>query len=233
MAVKNNYCVYKHTTPSGKAYVGITKQLPRKRWKNGKGYDLCTAFARAIQKYGWSNIQHEIIANGLTEQEACELEKQCIAMYDSANPEHGYNLTHGGEHYEPNEEWRCRASEAHRLYYSNHPEAKTAISVCQKGRKARLETRQKMSESRKKYIAEHPETRELCRNTFLGKKRSVENCEKLRLANIQSVMCLETGETFESVERAALSVGVCRAALSNHLTGRSKSCGGRHFVYAT
>ena len=33
----NNYCVYKHTTPSGKIYIGITGQEPHKRFQNGKG----------------------------------------------------------------------------------------------------------------------------------------------------------------------------------------------------
>lgn len=32
------YTVYKHTTPSGKVYVGITKQKPEQRWDNGNGY---------------------------------------------------------------------------------------------------------------------------------------------------------------------------------------------------
>lgn len=32
------YTVYKHTTPSGKVYIGITKQKPWQRWNNGNGY---------------------------------------------------------------------------------------------------------------------------------------------------------------------------------------------------
>ena len=31
-----NYTVYKHISPSGKIYVGITKQKPEYRWNNGK-----------------------------------------------------------------------------------------------------------------------------------------------------------------------------------------------------
>lgn len=31
MACDNNYYVYKHTTPNGKVYVGITKQNPNRR----------------------------------------------------------------------------------------------------------------------------------------------------------------------------------------------------------
>lgn len=29
------YTVYKHTTPSGKVYIGITGQKPERRWQNG------------------------------------------------------------------------------------------------------------------------------------------------------------------------------------------------------
>ena len=33
--MKNNYCVYKHTSPSGKSYIGITNQRPERRWRGG------------------------------------------------------------------------------------------------------------------------------------------------------------------------------------------------------
>ena len=32
------YTVYKHTSPSGKVYIGITCRKPKYRWNNGKGY---------------------------------------------------------------------------------------------------------------------------------------------------------------------------------------------------
>ena len=52
----NNYCIYRHISPSGKVYIGQTCQDPNKRWLNGKGYKKSTIFNRAIEKYGWSNI---------------------------------------------------------------------------------------------------------------------------------------------------------------------------------
>lgn len=39
--MENNkkYCVYMHTSPSEKRYIGITSQSPEARWrKNGAGY---------------------------------------------------------------------------------------------------------------------------------------------------------------------------------------------------
>lgn len=32
----DNYTVYKHTSPIGKVYIGITKMNPIRRWSNGK-----------------------------------------------------------------------------------------------------------------------------------------------------------------------------------------------------
>ena len=60
-----NYCVYKHTSPSNKVYIGITSQEPERRWQNGYGYATQQLFWRAIQKYGWDNFKHEIIAEKL------------------------------------------------------------------------------------------------------------------------------------------------------------------------
>ena len=57
-----NYTVYKHISPNGKQYVGITKQDVVKRWANGEGYKNCTYFYNAIQKYGWENFQHIILS---------------------------------------------------------------------------------------------------------------------------------------------------------------------------
>lgn len=33
-----SYTVYKHTSPSGKVYIGITCRKPEYRWNHGKGY---------------------------------------------------------------------------------------------------------------------------------------------------------------------------------------------------
>ena len=95
----DNFTVYRHTTPSGKVYIGITRQNPIRRWRpDGSGYKENNHFWNAICSYGWDNITHEIIASGLTKDEACEMEIALIAEHDSMNPNKGYNGTIGGEH---------------------------------------------------------------------------------------------------------------------------------------
>ena len=91
------YTVYRHITPSNKVYIGITKQKPEQRWNNGNGYKNNKHFYRAILKYGWENIKHEIVENGLTKKQACAKEIELIAKYDSTNPDKGYNNSTGGE----------------------------------------------------------------------------------------------------------------------------------------
>lgn len=96
---KRNYCVYKHVSPNGKVYVGITSQSVNRRWRNnGAGYlqDTQKKFKNAIQKYGWDNFEHEIIEDNLESLElANEREIYWISFYDSYH--NGYNSTLGGD----------------------------------------------------------------------------------------------------------------------------------------
>ena len=92
----NNFCVYKHSAPNEKVYIGITGREPIERWRNGNGYVDQPKFYKAILKYGWENIKHEIIYSSLTMEEACEKEKELIKKYDSVK--NGYNCSTGGEY---------------------------------------------------------------------------------------------------------------------------------------
>ena len=88
------YCVYAHTNKiNGKKYIGITSQKPEARWGiNGSRYlyedsRAKSAFAIAIRKYGWENFSHEILFNGLTENEAKHKECELIKKYRTADKE--------------------------------------------------------------------------------------------------------------------------------------------------
>lgn len=97
MTNKKLFCVYKHTCPNGKVYIGITCQNPIKRWKGGSGYQNNKHFYSAILKYGWDNIKHEILLDSLAEQEAKDVEISLIAKHQSNDREFGYNNTCGGD----------------------------------------------------------------------------------------------------------------------------------------
>lgn len=89
------FYLYSHTTPSNKVYIGITSNIPEKRWKNGNGYKGYNSILyKAILKYGWDNIEHRIIAR-LSEESAKELEKAFISFYKRYD--RSLNITDGGE----------------------------------------------------------------------------------------------------------------------------------------
>lgn len=75
--LERNFCVYKHTFPDGKVYIGITGQDPTIRWSNGFGYQGQRVF-KYIVKYGWDNIKHEILYSDLTVLEAERIERKLI-----------------------------------------------------------------------------------------------------------------------------------------------------------
>lgn len=97
--------MYCHTSPSGKKYIGITsKEKPEYRWgKNGKRYldkkngeYQHPAMAHALLKYpNWDEWQHDILFQGLTKEDAEDIEKSLIKTYNTKNC--GYNCTDGGE----------------------------------------------------------------------------------------------------------------------------------------
>jgi hypothetical protein len=92
----NNYTVYKHIFPNGKIYIGITCRNPKIRWRNGNGYDTNIYMQNAIKKYGWKNVEHEILKTRLSKEEACDLECKLIEEYKSNIREFGYNIESGG-----------------------------------------------------------------------------------------------------------------------------------------
>lgn len=91
--MKDTYSVYVHIFPNSKTYVGLTKQNVEDRWNQGEGYKTQPVY-EAIMKFGWDNIEHIVIKDNLTKEEAQELEKSTIKEFDSIN--YGYNVSEGG-----------------------------------------------------------------------------------------------------------------------------------------
>jgi len=93
--------IYKHTSPSGKSYIGQTLGTLKRRWDSGHGYAPATIFGSAIKKYGWKNFEHVVLH--IVEAEDSEslvnelnaLEISEIVAHNSIHPD-GYNGTLGG-----------------------------------------------------------------------------------------------------------------------------------------
>jgi len=97
MEEEKKFIIYLHRCPNGKCYVGMTSQMVNQRWgKNGYKYKNNKDFYPDIEIYGWDNIEHIILEEGLSREDACESEKYNIKKYNCIYP-NGYNLSIGGD----------------------------------------------------------------------------------------------------------------------------------------
>lgn len=85
------YSIYMITSPSGRSYIGYTKDIP-KRWQSHK-YSR-HPIGSAIRKY-LDKMIYQVIAITDNKEHALLLEKYCIAKLGTKI--FGYNCTDGGE----------------------------------------------------------------------------------------------------------------------------------------
>lgn len=209
------YYVYMHIAPNNKKYIGITKQNPKSRWKNGYGYASSPHFYNAILKYGWDNIEHIILASNLSLENASEMEKELIAKYNLTNRENGYNECSGGEGtngYHHTEEFKEKLrnrpiSEKQKLSISN-----TVKKRWQEGVYNNREYNQ--TPWNKGLTKDDPRVAKYCRkvgefnHSEEAKKRMSESHKGKPAPNRKQVECVETGVIYNSAKEATNITGI-------------------------
>lgn len=251
MIIKNGpFKVYVHVNKTnGKMYVGVTKNKVEKRWKNGKGYIECVHFYRAIQKYGWDNFDHEIIADCLTEEEALHMEQMLIEKLNLQDDRFGYNIRYGGTNCSLSEETKAKIGAALRdVPHSEEvrkmqseikkgkklsPEHCAAIS---RGNKGRPRTEKEIKAARingEKMSGDNHWTRRLGIKEETKVKISNSMKEYLKLngqhegSGKKMVQCLETGVIYNSIEDAAKELCICRSQISEACVGIKRHTAGK------
>lgn len=209
---ENNFTVYIHTNKAnGKKYIGITRQDAQRRWRpDGTGYKNNPYFWHAIQKHGWDNFEHSIIAEHLTEEDACNLEIALIAQFQSNDLTHGYNIAEGGKYNVMPMATRERLSRerkgkycgADNPNYGNHKLA--GENNPNYGKHLPEETRRKISESRKGKGLKH----------FSEEHRRKISEHHGGGAEAKRVICIETKMIFESINDAARYMGCTKGIIS-------------------
>ena len=191
--------IYKITNKvNGKVYIGQTSQGIRKRWSQHCCAEGCPKLHRAILKYGKRNFSVQRIDVASDKEEANQKEMYWIEQYDSANHEHGYNLSLGGAFGNFNAETRERMSESHKgeknFFYGKHHSE---------------DARERMSKAKKGMYADgnHPRARK--------------------------VICVETGEIFDTIKEAAQKHGLSPQKISLVCIGTygRNTTGGLHWQY--
>lgn len=219
----DNYKVYMHICPNGKKYVGITRTSLKRRWgHNGYGYRWNPHFYRAINLYGWDNIEHKVLCEGLKKKEAEEMEIRLIKENKLTDKRYGYNIENGGN-----------APGTHSI------ETLKKMSEAQLGPKNHMYGRKGMlSPNYKRHPS--PEAIEKNRLAHIGKPsywkgKNITDHMKKRISEAQSkkVIFVETQQVFESIGAAAESVGVSLQRVSQVVRHkkRAQTAGGYHWEY--
>ena len=213
--MEKKYCVYVHTFPNGKKYVGCTSRKPKERWDNGNGYKLHPKLFEAIIAFGWNNVEHEIVCEGLSKQKAYEMESELILKYKTTEDEYGYNLSQGlkkGVKYHSD-------SGIERIRYS----MKTRI--------VSEESRRKMSEAKKGtafHTKKHTEESKALISQSRKGKTAKENHPMAK-----AVYCVELDKVFPYAKLAEEETGISRSHICQVCKGQRKTAGKYHWEYVT
>lgn len=232
MSEERIYKVYKHTNIlNGKIYIGITKQKPEQRWRNGNGYKN-GHFKNAIQKYGWGNFKHLVLFDRLTQQEAENIEIELIAYFQSNKREYGYNEQNGGN-----------------TTGSHSEETKRKISESNKGKIYSKEVREKISKALKGKMSGKNNPMygvRLCGelNPNFGKKLSKEIRDKISKNHAdvsgknnpmydkgKKIIYIELNKIFNSISGASRELKIDRTSISKVCSHKRKSVKGLHFMF--
>jgi group I intron endonuclease len=225
------YSVYIHTFPNEKKYVGVTSRKPYLRWgANGCNYRNSPFLYNAIQKYGWDNIKHEIIAENLSVEEASKLEIELISKYKTSEKKYGYNISLGGVGNLGimSDSTKEKLREAN-IGKTMSEEAKRKIGKFNKGRHHTEEARKHMSDAQKKNFANgnnamHSlEARAKAAEKLRGKKLPNYITKKASEAKFHAVENMQTGVIYPSIKAACEDTGLNRTTIIRHCNGKLKS----------
>jgi len=184
----------------GRIYVGQTTRSLKERISEHLHKGLFY-FSNAIKKYGVDGFKWEIIDKSNSQKELDEKEGYYIDLYKSNTKEFGFNLTSGGDHVVYSEEVRKKMSE-NMMGVKNH----------MYGKKQSIETKLKRSVALRGKTAGEKHYR-------YGKPSPLR----------KKVVCVETGEVFESISSASILKGMRRNSIANCLNGWSYTAGGYHW----
>lgn len=227
------WCVYKHTSPSGKVYIGITHQKPEKRWLGGHGYEKNHHFWSAISKYGWENFNHEVLVTGLTQDQAEQIEKELVAAYDSANREKGYNIAEGGHALSEEsrkkigDTRRARGIKPHNTGKHLSEETKKKISTANKGNRYHtVWTEEQIERVRKSKLGKN--------NPNYGKPMDEAKKRMLIAMHEKPVIQLKDGTeiVYRSAREAGDMTGIANSNITRVCRGQRGTAGGYVWRYA-
>ena len=149
--------VYKITNlVNGKVYIGASKDIEDRWWYHKNGH---TAIAEDLKTFGLENFKFEVLLE-CPEDMLCQWERDMICLYDSDDPEKGYNCKNDRPYsLKRNESFKGRKAWNKGLKNIYSDETRRKISEALKGRVVSEETKRKISEAKKGHIVSEESNR--------------------------------------------------------------------------
>lgn len=203
------YRVYCLQTSDGRRYVGVTSTPLSVRWNNGNGYRFSKDLWDSIVADGWEHIVKTVLGENLTLEQASAMERHYIELWDTQNPQFGYNRELGGI---------GKVKVVSEVSREKMRAAKLGKKNPNYGIRFSEERRQKIAESNR------------------GQKRSIETREKIALTKeIAVVQLSKTGKriaVWESGKKAALATGAQAGHIAKVCKHKRATAGGFVWAYA-
>lgn len=223
------YCVYKHTLPDGRYYIGATYR-GEKRWgKDGCHYKSSKLFFPLIQQLGWNNIQHEILFSELSSEEARKKERELIL--DAQQKGVSLNIKRGGYN---------------AIYKEQMPEIvafrKLGLSYTEIGKMYNIPADAAMAIFKKKWYLNYYSEKEFAVKVALfmsenkGKYKRMDGLTPDHTGHMSKRIVQKDREgnvvaRFESISEAGRVNHIAASAISNNLLGKSMYCKGYKYEY--
>lgn len=201
-------CVYSAKFPNGKLYIGMTTIGFHKRKSEHKccyKNENCQVFVYlAMRKYGWENIEWNVLFESVEENELEHVECWYIKEFNTQDRNFGYNLKEGGSHGKHSKETKEKISKSQKEYWKTHTHPTL-------GRKHTEEAKKQISEALKgKYVGEFSsfygkthteETKKKLSESNKGRKRSEDTIKKMSEAQMGKVCSTETKKKLREAMR--------------------------------
>lgn len=242
MPYKNKICgIYMLTCrPIGKRYIGQSVNVNRRWIEHRRRRSSTLAISSAIKKYGWENFNKRKSSRNVRKKNLTSV--KFIILRNNTGYKHSPKTKElfkksiicieTGEIFESVNSAAAKISVNHSSI-SQVLNGKTKTAGGYHWEYLHEEDKQNRGNHFSKDVIEH------FRKINLGRKVSAETAAKIseKLKNRsgeswqKTVMCVETGEIFQSVKIAAAHVGVHQSHLSKVLHGRKKTAGGYHWKF--
>ena len=218
----------------GRAYIGQTIQPTNQRVRSTIHSALHkinglynTRICEAIRQFGIENFSVWELSRHYSKEELDQAEKDAIKKF-STNKYAGFNSESGGKYgFSINKRSRRMMSLSRRGEGNGRfgqpvsKETRRKIGYANggdrsawKGKKHSLAEKEKIGYANREYYRLHPE-----RALAISIRRK------------KKVLCIETGEVFDSFDAAAAKIGATNGSISQVCSGKNLTCKGFHFKY--